>query len=94
MKKFRGRNCSHSYLQKRQFFIKRDEDLIHQYLDSCIQSGRKIICTEFIKLLEKIPEMPGEVRKFGVTSLLTKIRTERKKVELFMESNLFTFSFF
>ena len=46
------------------------------------------------KLLEKITEMLGEVRKFGVTSLLTKIRTERKKVELFMESNLFTFSFF
>ena len=25
-----------SYLQKRQLFTKGDEDLIHQYLDSCI----------------------------------------------------------
>ena len=38
--------------------------------------------------------MLAEVKRFGVTSLLTKIRTEKKKVELFMESNFFTFSFF
>ena len=68
MKKFRQRNCSHPYLQKRQFFTKRDEDLIHQYLDSCIQSGRKIIRTEFIKLLEKISKMLAQVKKFGVTT--------------------------
>ena len=65
--------------RKRQFFTKGDEDLIHQYLDSYIQSDCKIIRTEFIKFLDEIPEMAAVVKKFWVTSLITKIRTERKK---------------
>ncbi|XP_065648964.1 uncharacterized protein LOC136078070 isoform X1 [Hydra vulgaris] len=66
-----------SFKRSRKEFTKEDRRLIYTHLSNVIYSNEPIMKDKFALMLKK-PELEGLVKKFGLQSLIVKMRTERK----------------
>lgn len=53
-------------------------ELIYKHLGHCIYSNDTLSKSEFSEYVSQVKELEGHVKKFGVNTLLVKMRTERK----------------
>ena len=65
--------------RERKVFSSEDNRLIKLHLRGYIKKNTQIIRSEFEEFVRGIPELEGAIEKFGITSLITKVRTERKR---------------
>ena len=63
---------------RRKHYSEEDNAIIQEHLKCYIQSKKPIIRNDFQTFLESIPEMKEITQRFGVQSLIIKVRTERK----------------
>ena len=63
----------------RKEFSEEDNRLIYKHLSSVIFSDEPIVKKKFTSILTKHPDLESLVKKFGVQSLIVKMRTERQK---------------
>ena len=63
----------------RKEFSEEDNRLIYKHLSSVIFSDEQIVKKKFTSILTKHPALESLVKKFGVQSLIVKMRTERQK---------------
>ncbi|XP_065640288.1 uncharacterized protein LOC124815663 [Hydra vulgaris] len=68
-----------AFKRTRKEFAEDDNRLIYKYLSSIIFSNEPIVKSQFTSLLKSQPELVQLVKRFGVQSLIVKMRTERQK---------------